>query len=235
MALILNLETATETCSVALARNGVTLLLKESAAGRNHASDLTLFISQILDETALGVSDLDGVAVSMGPGSYTGLRIGVSVAKGLCYGANIPLLAISTLQAMVSGLPTSDRADVDFFVPMLDARRMEVYTALFDASATALEPVSARIITQDSFKEWLEKGVVSFFGDGSSKCREYITHPNARFVDNFRNSARYMALLSEAAFARNEFRDIAYFEPFYLKDFIATVPKNKVLGQLSPS
>jgi len=235
MALILNLETATETCSVALARNGETFLLKESAAGRNHASDLTLFISQILDETDLGVSDLDAVAVSMGPGSYTGLRIGVSVAKGLCYGAGIPLLAVSTLQAMIYGLPEAEKSGADFLVPMLDARRMEVYTALFDSTATEIEPVSARIITQDSFSEWLDKGVVCFFGDGSSKCREYISHPNARFVDSFRNSARHMTILSEEAFSNSEYRDVAYFEPFYLKDFIATVPKNKVLGQLIPS
>jgi len=171
----------------------------------------------------------------MGPGYYTGLRIGVSVAKGLCYGAGIPLLAVSTLQAMIYGLPEAEKSGADFLVPMLDARRMEVYTALFDSTATEIEPVSARIITQDSFSEWLDKGVVCFFGDGSSKCREYISHPNARFVDSFRNSARHMTILSEEAFSNSEYRDVAYFEPFYLKDFIATVPKNKVLGQLIPS
>lgn len=236
MALILNLETATEICSVSLCRDGESILLRESLSGRNHASDLTLFISQLLEEKHLDVSDLDAVAVSMGPGSYTGLRIGVSVAKGLCYGANIPLLAIPTLHALVAGaLRLGVPASADFLVPMLDARRMEVYTSVFDAHGLELIPVNACVVESNSFDEWLDKGEVCFFGDGSPKCREIIVHRNAHFLDPFHASALHMGLLSEEACTRGEFRDVAYFEPFYLKDFIATVPKNKVLGNRIPS
>lgn len=227
MALILNIETATALCSVALARDGVTILQKESAEEKSHASNLTVFIDQILKEQNITVAELDAIAVGKGPGSYTGLRIGVSVAKGLCYGSGIPLIGISTLKILIASALTNFTADSAnmLYCPMIDARRMEVFTCLSDNLGHEIEPVSASIIDNMSFKNYLEKHKVAFFGSGMEKCREVLAHPNAVFIPGIQPKASALARLSYLQFQQGMFEDVAYFEPFYLKDFIATVPK----------
>ena len=234
MSLILNIETSTPICSVNLARDGQVVSLRETDEDKSHASRLTVFIDEILKEQNLSISDLDAVAVSQGPGSYTGLRIGVSTAKGLCYGASLPLIAISTLQALAwqvsSGeIETVDPAGDPWFCPMIDARRMEVFTALYDKENQIQKEVSADIIDEQSFQELLDQRPVYFFGNGAMKCQEMIQHKNARFIENIEASSVSMALLSELAFKTNQFVDVAYFEPFYLKDFIATIPRKNIL------
>ncbi len=237
MATILNIETATEVCSVNLARDGEVLFERESSSGLDHSRLLTVFIDEIFGEFNFQPGKLDAVAVSKGPGSYTGLRIGVSVAKGLCYGLEIPLIAVETTEAMgkfaafnrEKYLPGVTDADKALFCPMIDARRMEVYTALFSAQGEKMEPVSAKIIDENSFAEYLEHHSVLFFGNGAKKCKNAITHPNAVFGEPQKASARFMTRLSENKFKAGDFEDLAYFEPFYLKNFIATVPKNKII------
>ena len=220
--LILHIETATELCSVALSRGINNMKVKEDFEGRNHATLLTPFIEQLLSENDIAVNQLDAVAVSSGPGSYTGLRIGLSTAKGLCYGGDIPLIAVSTLQAMSLGFARQhDLPDSALLCPMIDARRMEVYTALYDKNGKPLENISAEIITGQSFASWLETYRIFFFGNGAGKCRSTITHPHAMFSESFTHSARYMIQPALQAFHQNQFEDTAYFEPFYLKDFIA--------------
>jgi tRNA threonylcarbamoyladenosine biosynthesis protein TsaB len=231
MALILNIETATEACSVAFSRDGYLSALKESQSERSHAMELTVLIETIIHTQSIKIQDLDAVAVSMGPGSYTGLRIGVSVAKGIAYSIGKPLIAVNTLQAMTYGIITKHK-EIDYnawFCPMIDARRMEVYTAFFDYSLNAMREIKADIIDSNSYLEILNAHKVIFFGDGAAKCKETIQHPNAIFIDDFRNSAQDMIQLSDRAFYENKFVDTAYFEPFYLKDFVAKIAKNKVL------
>ena len=232
MGLILNIETSASVCSVALAKDGKELLSKEVVEDRRHAASLAVLIQELLSEKHLDVQDLDAVAVSKGPGSYTGLRIGVSTAKGLCFGGNVPLIGVSTLEAMASGFLHSFSTGPEpfFLCPMMDARRMEVYTSVFDAKLNGISEISAEIITGESFSSFLEKGRVYFFGEGMPKCTGVLTHPNACFVPEFSHSARFLCPLSEFALTEGRFEDVAYFEPFYLKDFMATVPKNKVLG-----
>ncbi len=236
MALILNIETSTEVCSVGLSRDGETVALKESKEGLNHSSLLSLFIDDVLKENSLTARDLDAVAISMGPGSYTGLRIGVSTAKGVCYGAEIPLIAVSTLQAVA--LPMYDMTstnglaanpDTAWYCPMTDARRMEVFCAFYDNTNTIKKDIAAEIIDNESFLDILEEREVVFFGNGAGKCRDAITHKNARFAEDILPSARNMAKIAEDHFSKKEFVDVAYFEPFYLKNFVATTPKKKVL------
>ena len=230
MALILNIETATQTCSVALCNEGIPVSVRESIENRDHASVLTVFISEILEEKHLSVSDIDAVSVSIGPGSYTGLRIGVSVAKGLCYAAGKPLIKIPTLKALAAGIVSKGLSvSVNTLIPMLDARRMEVYTGIYSRELKELLPVKAEVITETSFREWIEKGPVLFFGDGAPKCEQVIKNKNAVFINSFPASASYMGPLSELLFSESRFEDVAYLEPFYLKDFIATTPRNKVL------
>lgn len=236
MPLILNLDTSTQICSVALASGSELLGTKESHEEKSHSSKLSVFIRDLLRENALEVSGLDAVAVSMGPGSYTGLRIGVSTAKGLAYGSNIPLLGIGTLASLVSGAIHNqevfgilEKNESALLCPMIDARRMEVYTALYTPAEKIVEEVSAKIIDEKSFLEQMEKGPIVFFGNGAEKCRGAITHPNAFFVNDIVTSAKHMIALSEISFQQKKFEDIAYFEPFYLKDFIATTPKNRII------
>ena len=218
MALILNLETATKNCSVSISKDGETISLKEiNTGGYSHSELLHSFIEEVLKESNFKLSNLDAVAVSKGPGSYTGLRIGVSTAKGLCFGNNIPLISIPTLESMA----TSQKGDYTF-LPMLDARRMEVYACVFNSSLQEIRKTEAEIIDENSYAEFLEKGKVLFFGDGAEKCKGIIKHENAEFVDNIFPSAKDMAGISEEKFNRQDFEDTAYFEPFYLKDFIAT-------------
>lgn len=235
MATILNIETSTEVCSVSLVRNGETLFLKENAEGLNHAQLLTVYIEELFETAGFDKKQLDAVAVSKGPGSYTGLRIGVSVAKGLCYGLNIPLIGIGSIDAM--GHYVADNVAEYYagnnekllFCPMIDARRMEVYTAIFNKNGEKIQAVTAEIIDENSFAGLLADNKILFFGNGAKKCKDTLRHPNALFQGPGKTSARFMQKLSEKKYNQREFENVAYFEPFYLKDFVATIPKNKVL------
>jgi len=229
MPTILHIESSTLTCSVAISRNGNTLALQESHdQSHAHSEKLVVYIDEVIKQAELKPADLDAVCVSKGPGSYTGLRIGVSAAKGLCYGLGIPLLSVGSLESMAYLAKTNfgnDLADISFLCPMIDARRMEVYMQLFDLSLNQLQAVSAEIIDEQSFASELEKGRVVFFGDGAAKCKEIIQHTNAVFLDGFKTSASGMIPLAEAKLANQQFEDVAYFEPYYLKDFVAGKPK----------
>ena len=234
MARILLLETATEVCSVALSVDGTIVASAEKTEGFRHSELVTLYVDQVIREWDSGVELLDAVCVCRGPGSYTGLRIGVSVAKGMCYALDIPLLSVSTLNAMASNMAFRTRGEElsgnapPLLCPMIDARRMEVYTALFDNQGNQLSEITAAIIGEDSFADSLATQKVWFFGNGASKCQAVIRHPNAIFPGEVLASARFMSSLAEERFNNNAFENVSYFEPFYLKDFVATVPKNKV-------
>jgi len=231
MALILNLETATEICSASLSENGKLLAVKENTDGQQHARLLTMFVEELFNENGLSIKQLDAVAVSKGPGSYTGLRIGVSAAKGIAYAADIPLIAISTLQALCSGVLNNPKLKIEpnsWLCPMIDARRMEVYTAFYDIQNQIKKDISAKIIEELSFRDILDERKVLFFGNGAEKCKANIQHPNAVFIDQIICSARDMVDLSYIAFQNKDFVDVAYFEPLYLKDFVAALPKNLI-------
>jgi tRNA threonylcarbamoyladenosine biosynthesis protein TsaB len=228
LALILNIETATKTCSVALAKNGALVGQKSLSSGAySHAENLHPFIDSLLKEHQVSAAELDAIAISMGPGSYTGLRIGVSTAKGLCYALNIPLIAVGTLELMCHSEKLKS-LDADLFCPMIDARRNEVFTALFNKSGQMVKDVEALILDTDSFSTLLQNQRIAFFGDGSAKFSEMINNPNAVFVDGVEPLASQMISLSEARFAAVKFEDVAYFEPFYLKEFMATTPKKQL-------
>lgn len=228
MALILNIDTSTTVCSVALAQDGKIIGIKESNEGLNHSVLLGVYIDDILNNHHIHAAQLDAVAVSMGPGSYTGLRIGVSTAKGLCFGANKPLLAVPTLQVLARSVADQLQENA-LYCPMLDARRMEVYTAFFDCDNHTILDTKAEIITADSFADLLAAQKVYFFGNGSEKVKSILASPNACFIDQVETSARHLVPLSEELYQQEQFVDTAYFEPFYLKDFIATVPKKKII------
>ncbi len=229
MSLILNIETATEICSVSLAKEDKLIALKEHKEGLQHAKLLTVYIEEIFKENGIAIKELDAVAVSKGPGSYTGLRIGVSAAKGIAYAGNIPLIAISTLQAMAHGVAaSSDFQEKTWLCPMIDARRMEVYTAFFDLNNKLQKEISADIIDENSYADILNQHHVVFFGNGAEKCKKAIQSPNAQFIDDILCSAEHMVELSYKAYQNKQFEDVAYFEPFYLKDFIATVPRKNI-------
>lgn len=222
MAWILCIETATKSCSVALARDGHLVAVKEEVSEKySHSEQLTIFIEQLLQQEELKVSDLEAIAVSSGPGSYTGLRIGVSTAKGMCYACDIPLIAVSTLEAMVQVM--KDKYPEIQLCPMLDARRMEVYCMLY--SKSQVSPVVAKVIDQNSFEEELAQGPLLFFGDGADKCQDVLNHTNAHFELGVYPSATNMIPLAYDKFQSQDFEDIAYFEPFYLKDFVVGVKK----------
>lgn len=237
MALILNMDSSTEVCSVSLFMDNVLLEERENSDGLNHAELLTAFVEEVLTAQNLKATDLDAVAIAGGPGSYTGLRIGVSAAKGICYAGRLPLIAISSLKAMahqVSSHPSRYNVPIDddaLFCPMIDARRMEVFTAMYNIENNEVQPISAEIVDHHSFSQYLDKGPVIFFGNGAKKCQDAITHPNAIFVDNVTASSLFMGPLAEKAFQEKDFVDVAYYEPFYLKDFIATAPKKNVFGK----
>lgn len=228
MATILQIETATPVCSVALSKNGKTIALKEEAAQNIHASSLTLFIDAAMKMAGLSYADLDAIAVSKGPGSYTGLRIGVSTVKGLCFALDKPLIAVDTLKMMAQGFLNQQTSFSGLVCPMIDARRMEVFTAVYDESLKESEPVNAKIIDESSFGTLLDHNKITFIGDGAAKCKAVITSPNACFSDLNFNSAANMSELADLAFKAANFEDVAYFEPFYLKDFVFTQPKNKI-------
>ncbi|MDQ5929656.1 MAG: tRNA threonylcarbamoyladenosine biosynthesis protein TsaB [Bacteroidota bacterium] len=221
MSYILNIETATKNCSVALAFEGKTILCREiSEAGYSHAEKLHVFIEEVLQESGVTFQDLKAIAVSQGPGSYTGLRIGVSAAKGLCFALNIPLIAVDTLQSLATQVSETD----GLIIPMLDARRMEVYSAIFNNKHENIRGIEAEIITSDSFASITEK--IYFVGDCAEKCQTVLTNENFVFLKSIvYPSANEMSALSFKKFIANEWADLAYFEPFYLKDFMVTTPK----------
>jgi tRNA threonylcarbamoyladenosine biosynthesis protein TsaB len=220
MARILLIETSTSVLSVALAKDGTVVAERICREPRMQASLTAPLVKEVLDEAGIQVSDCDAVAVSSGPGSYTGLRVGVSTAKGLAFGAGKPLIAVGTLDILVDGVAHRPA----YIVPMIDARRMEVYTAVFNAAGERLTEIESHIIGPDSFAPYLEKGEVLFVGDGALKGKDVIAHPNARFEEAF-PLARDMAPRARKAFEEGKFENLAYFEPFYLKDFIPTIPK----------
>jgi tRNA threonylcarbamoyladenosine biosynthesis protein TsaB len=225
LSIILNIETATKSCSVSIAQNGRSLALKELNNGNySHAEVLHPFIMAILKETNLTPKNIDAVAVSKGPGSYTGLRIGVSAAKGLCFALHKPLISIETLTSLSHAISI----DKGFVVPMLDARRMEVYAAVYNENNEQIRSIKAEIIDKNSFAEFLENSKVYFLGDGAHKCKEIITHKNAVFLDDKFPSAKEMSLLSYDKFKISDFENVAYFEPFYLKDFVVIPEKKKI-------
>ncbi|HEY8927884.1 MAG TPA: tRNA (adenosine(37)-N6)-threonylcarbamoyltransferase complex dimerization subunit type 1 TsaB [Mucilaginibacter sp.] len=222
---ILQIETATASCSVALSSNGKVMAEKQ-ATGRNlHAGMITLFIEEVLGTAGITYTDLDAIAVSCGPGSYTGLRIGVSTAKGLCFALDKPLIAIETLTAMAQGVMGIDeyRSNPNLVLcPMIDARRMEVYTAFFNMQGERLQKTAAAIVDENSFSDILNNNEVLFFGDGAEKCFNVLKgNPNAKYLPDFENSAAHFSQLAQQKFTAGQFEDVAYFEPFYLKDFIA--------------
>lgn len=224
MSIILNIETATKNCSVSIADKGKILAIKELNNGNySHAEVLHPFIVDILREANITSDHIDAVAVSKGPGSYTGLRIGVSAAKGLCFAFDKPLISIDTLNS----LSYSIAIDNGFIVPMIDARRMEVYAAVFNEKNQLIREIKADIIEESSFSEYLKSSKVYFLGDGAQKCKETILHENAIFVDDKFPSAKEMAQLSYDKYKKNDIENVAYFEPFYLKDFIVIPEKKK--------
>ena len=226
MACILHIETSTEACSVAVSEDGLAEFKLEDLQGPSHAVQLGVFVDEALSFVDNHGMPLDAVAVSCGPGSYTGLRIGVSMAKGICYGRNLPLIAIPTLEVMsVPVLLQQDLPDDAMLCPMIDARRMEVYAAIYDRALNMKRSIAADIVDESSYLEYLVSQPVYFFGNGAAKCREKITHPNAHFIEGVRPLARWMFPLAEKALAGKDFKDVAYFEPFYLKEFIASTPK----------
>lgn len=232
MALILNIETSTEICSVALGKDGKLVTFRENTEGLNHAKLLTVFIEEIFQEQNITMSDVDAVAVSEGPGSYTGLRIGVSAAKGLCFAAQKPLININPLQAMANAAVKqidTQNSDNAILCPLMDARRMEVYTAQFNSDLTPKTNTEAQIIDTNSFSEELTTHQLYFFGNGAAKCQDTIQHKNAHFINDIHTSARFMLSFSENKFQQNDFVDVAYFEPFYLKDFVAIKSTKNVL------
>ena len=229
MSCILLIETSAKICSAALAVDGKVVFSKKNDEGMAHARLLPGFVDEVLKN--LGGAKIDAVAVSSGPGSYTGLRIGVATAKGLAFGYDAPLIAVPTLELLAYTVKSSVEVEKDALIcPMIDARRMEVYSQLFDADVKEAGETQAEIITEDSYKELLQTGKkVYFAGDGSAKCSGVITSENAVFVDSIEPDAANMAVLAERRLRNGEFVDVAYFEPFYLKDFVATQSKHKVL------
>lgn len=221
MSLILHLETSTTVCSVAVSIDGKLSALKELNAGYSHAENLTDFCSEVLAQSKITFNDLAAVAVSKGPGSYTGLRIGVSAAKGFCYALDIPLISINTLQHLALQVSQKNELKDALYCSMLDARRMEVYCALFDAQNNEVSATEAKIIDATSFAEILQHQKIIFFGDGAAKCKSLLEpNPNALFLDDVFPSAQDMISLAEKKFAAQEFENTAYFEPYYLKDFL---------------
>lgn len=221
---ILNIETSTTCCSAAITIDGKLVASVEQLTNANHASQLPVFIQQLLHEANVNDWHLDAVALSQGPGSYTGLRIGASTAKGICYGLNIPLIPVDTLQVLCASVPSGVLPDNALLCPMLDARRMEVYTALYQQQGTQLSTISevqAMIIDADAFAQTLAQQPVYFFGNGAAKCQSVITHPNAHFVDNVVPQAQCMGLLAEMRPNSLDVKQMAYYEPFYLKEFVA--------------
>lgn len=220
---ILNIETATKNCSVSVALNGNTIALSEFNDGEySHSEKLHPLIEGVIQKAKIQLSDITAIGVSMGPGSYTGLRIGVSAAKGLCFALEKPLIAVNTLEILAHAISITK----GFKIPLIDARRMEVYSAIYNSSNRLIRKVEAEIITETSFFDFLNSHEVYFLGDGAEKCKKIITHKNAYFIADKFPSSKEMALLSYQKYQQNKFENVAYFEPFYLKDFMVSKPKN---------
>jgi tRNA threonylcarbamoyladenosine biosynthesis protein TsaB len=237
MALILLLETSEKVCSIALSDSYNLIGTLDITEEKSHASMLTVLIEKLLSDKDIDIKKLDAVAINKGPGSYTGLRIGMSVAKGICYALNIPLISVNSLQMMCIGLIQSGKlkkignhnSEV-ILCPMSDAKRMEVYSALLNLNVEFITEIEATTITEISYKEKLDSGIVVFFGSGVGKCKSVIQNQNAYFIENFYPHASFMISLAFDSFLQKKFEDIAYFEPFYLKDFVTTTPKRKIVA-----
>ena len=227
MSCILNIETSTDVCSVAISDSGQVIFNKEDHSGPNHAVKLGVYVDEALDFLDSHGLPLEAVAVSCGPGSYTGLRIGVSMAKGICYGRGVKLIAVPTLELMAVPVLLGEHPEEEdaLIVPMLDARRMEVYAEVLDRALKVVRPIQADIVDADTYKEYLDQHHVYFFGNGAAKCMETINHPNAHLIEGIEPLAKNMAPLAEKRFVEGKFEDVAYFVPFYLKDFVAKMPK----------
>ena len=227
MSCILNIETSTNVCSVAVSNDAECIFNKEDYSGPHHNEQLGRFIDEALSFIDSHSFKLDAVAVSCGPGSYTGLRIGTSMAKGICYGRDVKLIAIPTLELLAVPVLLKEQAEEEnaLLVPMLDARRMEVYAQVFNRSLDEVRKIQADVVTAETYKEYLDKGPVYFFGNGAAKCMEEINHPNAHLIKDVVPLAKYMFPLAEKRIAQGKFDDVAYFVPFYLKDFVAKLPK----------
>ncbi|MBQ7511646.1 MAG: tRNA (adenosine(37)-N6)-threonylcarbamoyltransferase complex dimerization subunit type 1 TsaB [Prevotella sp.] len=232
MACILHIETSTSVCSVAVSENGQCIFEQaergEMGAGAEH---LGTMIDEALSFTDNHAIPFDAVAVSCGPGSYTGLRIGVSMAKGICYGRDLKLIAVPTLELLCVPVLLRELLAADpspLLCPMIDARRMEVYSALYDRSLKEVRPVGADVVTAETYREWLDERPIYFFGNGAKKCMEVINHPNAHYIDGIEPLAKWMQPLAEKRFLNEQFEDVAYFVPFYLKDFVAIKPKTLI-------
>ena len=227
MSCILHIETSTDVCSVAVSQDGASIFSKEDFKGPSHATELGVFVDEALSFADSHAIPVDAVAVSCGPGSYTGLRIGVSMAKGICYGRSIPLIGIPTLEVMcVPVLLFRDLPEDALLCPMIDARRMEVYAAVYDRALRVKREIGADSVDENSYSDFLAERPVYFFGNGAAKCKDKLQHPNARFLDDVHPLAKWMFPLAEKAMAQGKFDDVAYFEPFYLKEFVASKPKN---------
>ena len=223
MIYILQIETSTTNCSVAISANGEIIAVQEVSNGYSHAENLHVFIKEILENNGLNFDDLNAIAVSKGPGSYTGLRIGVSAAKGLCFALNVPLIALETLEVLAHQV----NIETGFIVPMIDARRLEAYTKVYDSEYNVVREIQAEILDETSFSEYLEEKLVVFVGNKTEKTQEIIQHRNTQFIDSV-PSAKEMSVLAYDKFKKNDIEDVAYFEPYYLKDFLVTPAKKKV-------
>ena len=228
MSCILNIDTSTDVCSVAVSNEAELIFNKEDHTGPNHAERLGTFVDEALSFIDNHAIPLDAVAVSCGPGSYTGLRIGTSMAKGICYGRDAKLIAVPTLELLCVPVLLQEMVDSNdaLLCPMLDARRMEVYAQVFDRSLKEQRPIHADVVTEDTYREFLDQGPVYFFGNGAAKCMTVIHHPNAHLIEGIQPLAKNMCPLAEKRIAEERFEDVAYFVPFYLKDFVAKLPKN---------
>lgn len=230
MSCILHIDTSTSVCSVAVSQDGICLFNKEDYSGPNHSITLGVFVDEALAMVDSQGIMLDAVSVSGGPGSYTGLRIGVSMAKGICYGRGIKLISVPTLELLcVPVLLCHDEIeDNALLCPMIDARRMEVYAALFDRALNPVRETNADVVDADTYKQWLDERPVYFFGNGAAKCMEQINHPNARLIENIEPLAKWMQPLADKRLIREQFEDVAYYTPFYLKDFVAKEAKKLI-------
>lgn len=226
MSCILNIETSTDVCSVSVSQDGACIFSQEDHDGPNHAVKLGTFVDEALSFADSHAIPLDAVAVSCGPGSYTGLRIGASMAKGICFGQDLKLIAVPTLELMA--VPVLLREEVEegaLLCPMIDARRMEVYSAVYDRALHKVRGIQADVVDAETYREYLDRGPVYFFGNGAEKCMEVINHPNARLIKGVEPLAKWMFPIAERRIAQEKYEDVAYFVPFYLKDFVAHQPK----------
>lgn len=229
MSCILSIDTSTDVCSVAVSENGACIFSKEDRQGPSHAAKLGGFVDEAVSFTDNHAIPFDAVAVSCGPGSYTGLRIGVSTAKGFCFGRDLKLIAVPTLELLcVPVLLHHELEDDALLCPMIDARRMEVYAAIYDRAMRQVRPIQPDIVTEDTYRQWLDEHPVYFFGNGAEKCMPTIAHPNAHLIENIVPEAKWMFPLAERRWAQQQFEDVAYFVPYYLKDFVAQLPKKLI-------